>query len=71
MRYYVLALALLCAGCARVVDGKEVISANLESLEIYDVGGYIVRDFRLTDGTRCVTMSSGGIDCDWSSGGGK
>lgn len=57
---YVAAAAGL-AGCARV-DGERQ-DASLREYKDYGGG---VAEFRLYDGTRCVTLHRAGITCDWA-----
>jgi outer membrane biogenesis lipoprotein LolB len=55
---------LLLAGCAKTDRPPRVEPLNVE-VQRYEVGAYYVREFRLSDGTRCVAMIDTGIQCDW------
>lgn len=67
LRYlFALLLALVCCGCEQSARRVDEISAD--SKRYYLGNNVYIREFHLTDGTRCVTNSQyGGITCDWYS----
>ena len=60
------ACGLLAACAPNNVDNPRT-EIDARDSKLYWVGdGYMVREFRLTDGTRCVHAGVGGITCDWA-----
>ena len=63
--------ALALAGCAKTTPVTYIEDNSWRNrvhprVDIYDIGATHVREFKLNDGTRCVSLSyDGGIDCDW------
>jgi hypothetical protein len=60
MRLTTTALLLLCVGCVGCVGCTDGSTQST----VYDIGPRVVREFKLSDGTRCVSQRHG-ITCDW------
>ena len=62
----IVALILAISACSKV---DTVEAEPVEDVKVYTIRfGHYVREFKLSDGTRCVAYSSdqkGGIACDW------
>lgn len=62
MKYLTIIVAVLCVACS------EQVTQRVTDIPVtkYYVDGYNVREFRLTDGTRCVLLRvDGGLTCEW------
>jgi hypothetical protein len=58
---YLLIAAAALAGCGPAGPDAEVKAKYVT----YRVGGRLVQEFQLFDGTRCVVYVGYNIDCDW------
>jgi|KBSSwiStaDraftv2_1062776.scaffolds.fasta_scaffold495271_2 hypothetical protein len=57
---YIFAAAALLAGCMR----EPIAEFTPPAVMRYNVGSYRAYEFRLADGTRCVTIGEA-ITCEW------
>lgn len=61
-----LAAAALLVGCGPNYDIPNKAPPAPENIKLVALGqGLGVYEVTLSDGTRCVTVSGNGIDCDW------
>jgi hypothetical protein len=56
----ILAALAAFAGCGQA----PIERAPITPVIVYDIGGFIVREFQLRDGTHCVLVANG-VTCDW------
>lgn len=52
--------------CSESVSTTQTIKTNKPLVTQYEIP-YGIYEFRLTDGTRCVTVYKGGLACEWKS----
>ena len=53
---------LSLAGCSRAEPATKASETKAYYVDV----GFRAYEFRLDDGTRCVALYRGGIDCDWA-----
>lgn len=55
---------IVLAGCGYSHEQEKTVKSDVI---VYGLeSGYYAREFRLSDGTRCVAFSSHGITCSWN-----
>jgi hypothetical protein len=62
-----ISLLVVLSGCSKAHE----VTVEHPSATQYDIPGGYVNEFRLSDGTRCVSYNGykqGGIHCNWTTG---
>lgn len=65
MKIFRLVLCLLVVGFGMGCKIKTDTPIYNNQTVLYLATGYRVLEFKLVDGTRCVSVTSGGLTCDW------